>query len=842
MLKRSGLIFAGAIALLLVGGLWTVHSAEQTKTPSPSSEGKAAPPTAIPDSEIIPRGEQAVKALQKIQSEVAADSSLRSILAEFAALVEKSDRRRESDAETIGSVRSIQRLNEILREWSLEQDQLNDWYQALTERSKLLTAKGKEIDQIIETWRTTQAQVAKKFLFKAVLQKRVEEVLREAQATRKVVERQTTTLLKMQGQIADRLAALAQIREEIDQVRQGLGQSLIKLDSPPLWQALFGTESQGAIQTFPSDATQRIIEDLQVFAQKYDGRIPLHLVLFLTPLGFFYLLRRNLTPETRAAMEPSVATVVLDRPVASSFLLALVASPLLYPDAPAGILRSAIVATVIPLGRLLPGLLPQKYQRGVFLWVALYVLDFFRYQLPPNWLLSRLMLLTIATGGLIALVLFFRSRRSERSTPGFSARLGLLAVALLTFLFALSVLSNVVGNLSLADVLVVTPLRITYSAALIFAAAHLVSAIVALTLQLPAARYLRSVREHSAFLTSRCRTLVRLAAIIVWFLVVLNMTGVLGDVAAAVKAFFQLHWKLGAADISIRDLAAFFGVLFTAILVSRLIRFVLTEEILPRIGLARGVPGAVDVLSRYGIMLLGFFIALAAAGVDFSKVTLLVSALGVGIGFGLQNVVNNFVSGLILVFEHPVQVGDAVEVGTTFGEVRKIGFRASVLRTPDGADVIIPNSELTGSRVINWSLFDRLRRISVSVGAAYGTDPNRVIDILVDTARKHPSVLTYPAPMAVFDRFADSSLSFTLFCWVNIDRFFLTRSELTIAINNAFKEAGIQIPFPQQDVHVHLPESETFGLRVSASGESTERKAPPVSVLPAAGSVAAKEK
>jgi small-conductance mechanosensitive channel len=249
-------------------------------------------------------------------------------------------------------------------------------------------------------------------------------------------------------------------------------------------------------------------------------------------------------------------------------------------------------------------------------------------------------------------------------------------------------------------------------------------------------------------------------------------------------------------------------VVLGAFVFSRLIRFVLAEEILPRIRLPRGVPGAVDVLSRYGILLLGFFIALAAAGVDLSKVTLLVSALGVGIGFGLQGVVNNFVSGLILVFVHPLQVGDSIEVGTIFGEVRNIGFRASVIRTPDGADVVIPNGELVGGRFINWSLSDRLRRISIPVSAAYGTDPARVIDILVGIARNHPQVLVTPAPLAVFDRFGDSALNFTLFCWAFVDTFFITRSELTIAINNAFKEAGIEIPFPQQDVHVHWPDGQ----------------------------------
>jgi potassium-dependent mechanosensitive channel len=129
-----------------------------------------------------------------------------------------------------------------------------------------------------------------------------------------------------------------------------------------------------------------------------------------------------------------------------------------------------------------------------------------------------------------------------------------------------------------------------------------------------------------------------------------------------------------------------------------------------------------------------------------------------------------------------------------------------VVRTPDGADVIVPNSELIGSRVINWSLSDRLRRISISVGVAYGTDPDRVLEILVGVARKHPAVLANPAPFAVFDRFGESALNFTLLCWSFVDTFFIARSELTIEINNAFKEAGVQIPFPQQDVHVHWPD------------------------------------
>ena len=141
---------------------------------------------------------------------------------------------------------------------------------------------------------------------------------------------------------------------------------------------------------------------------------------------------------------------------------------------------------------------------------------------------------------------------------------------------------------------------------------------------------------------------------------------------------------------------------------------------------------------HYAVLLLGFLLAISAAGVDLNKVSLLAGAFGVGIGFGLQNVVNNFVSGLILLYERPVQLGDMVEVGGTTGEVRRIGIRSSTIRTPQGAEVIVPNSNLISDRVVNWTLSDRRRRMDIKVGVAYGTDPERVLALLVGVARAHP--------------------------------------------------------------------------------------------------------
>ena len=814
--------------------LW---AAERAKTAPQASETKPAPSqtVAISASEVIPRAEQALRSLQETRFDLAADSesALNSLEKEIADFAEKSDKRWQSEAEIIGVSRSLQRINDALREWSLDQSQLDRWDRALARRSQALVAQEDDVRIITETWEATREAGKQQAYPKVALQK-VTEVLREADAVRGLIRGAMAKLLGLQIQLANRRDILNKIRSDIDKAREESGRQLFVLDSLPLWQARFSAESQDVIRTQAIQSVQRLADDVRDFSTKYRDRILWHAVFLAVLVLLLRFLRRG--PAAQAVEQLGGSGLfVLDRFLASSFLLALMAVPLFYPGASSAVLRIAVLPAVIPAAALLPRLLPRYFRHAVYWLAAIYVVNFLRYLLPGDWLFTRLLLLTSAAGGFIGAGLFLRSHAAELSASGFKERLILLVSRIVALLFAGSVVSNVVGNVTLADLLVDMPVRSAYSAALIFAGAHLLTTLSVVALHSRPAQWLRSVRLHGALITARCRTLIRLAAVILWAGISLSMFGVLGDLSAAGLNFLQFRWKLGAAEISTQDVAAFFAVFLSAVIFSRMLRFVLTEEILPRIRLPRGVPGAVDVLSRYGVLLLGFLIALAAAGVDFSKVTLLISALGVGIGFGLQNLVNNFVSGLILVFEHPVQVGDQVEVGPLSGEVYKIGFRASILRTADGADVIVPNSELIGSRVVNWSLTDPLRRISIAVSVAYGTDPNRVMDIMSEVARKHPAVLAEPAPLVVFDRFADSSLNFTLLCWALVQRWFLTRSELTIAINNAFKENGIQIPFPQQDVHVHWPSSGSPGNNAMPARELTASKAAETSTLTSAG-------
>jgi small-conductance mechanosensitive channel len=314
---------------------------------------------------------------------------------------------------------------------------------------------------------------------------------------------------------------------------------------------------------------------------------------------------------------------------------------------------------------------------------------------------------------------------------------------------------------------------------------------------------LASVRKHSQSIKRRVTTLLHLAVLALWVYGTSLHVQLWEPMVDNLWVAIDYEWNLGAFQVSLGDILVFLMAIWLSVWLSRLIRFFLKEDILPRLTLPRGVPDTISMMVHYLILTLGFLVALSAAGIELGRFALLAGALGVGIGFGLQNLVNNFVSGLILLFERPIQLGDTIEVGPLLGQVRSIGIRSSTVRTIDGAEVIVPNGNLVSNELINWTLSDPMRRIQVNVGVAYGTDLHKVMDLLVAVAEEHPDVLGRPnEPLTLFKGFGDSSLDFQLRFWTISQNWHLITSQVNVAVHDALKEAGIAIPFPQRDLHV----------------------------------------
>jgi small-conductance mechanosensitive channel len=316
------------------------------------------------------------------------------------------------------------------------------------------------------------------------------------------------------------------------------------------------------------------------------------------------------------------------------------------------------------------------------------------------------------------------------------------------------------------------------------------------------------IRHHSEKLTARVVMLAQVGLFILWLSIAARGFGIQRALLGGLASMLGTDLTIGTVAISLGDILAFAIVLWLSLILARGIRLLLEEDVLQSVSLPRGVPAAISTLVYYAAVFIGFLMAAAAAGFDLSRFTLLAGAFGVGLGFGLQNVVNNFVSGLILIFERPIQVGDTVEVGGIQGQVQRIGIRASTVRTWSGAEVIVPNGDLISQQVTNWTLSDRLRRMEIAVGVKYGTDPQRVIDLLTATVIQHPEVLPDPAANAIFQGFGQSSLDFVVRAWTTSVDWRIVASDLTVAVNSALKEAGIEIPFPQRDLHLRSVDAE----------------------------------
>ena len=296
-----------------------------------------------------------------------------------------------------------------------------------------------------------------------------------------------------------------------------------------------------------------------------------------------------------------------------------------------------------------------------------------------------------------------------------------------------------------------------------------------------------------------------------WLYGTLDAFRVLRPLQALAGGRLRLEVEFGNLAITVGGTVLFFLSVYLSFWVAKTVRGILAEDVLPRMSLPRGVANSASTMTYYLLLMLGLMVALAAAGFEVSQLAIVLGALSVGIGFGLQTVVNNFVSGLILMFERPIQPGDTVELSGTVGTVRDIGMRATTFTTFEGADVVVPNGMLLSEKLINWTLSTNTRRVDIPVGVAYGSDPEQVRALLLRggpahrargrTSRRRWCCSPASAPVRSISACASGPVSTTHPG---------VRSALGLAIHAALRDAGIEIPFPQHDLHLKSVERGVF--------------------------------
>ncbi len=274
-------------------------------------------------------------------------------------------------------------------------------------------------------------------------------------------------------------------------------------------------------------------------------------------------------------------------------------------------------------------------------------------------------------------------------------------------------------------------------------------------------------------------------------------------------------FKIQDVGITISHLVVAIVAVLLSLIISRIIRKTLRNQVFKKLEIDQGLEYALLRFTHYMILLIGVYIGLKTVNLPLGAVVGLLAVIGVGIGFGLQNLASNFISGIILLLERPVKVGDRLEVNDVWGDVKRINLRTTLIETPDNIAIIVPNSKLLETEVINYSYGDPKIRLQIPVGIAYGSDCKKATEIMVQAALDNPRILKDPTPKTWFREFGDSSLNFILLCWIsNAAIKFDVISELNHAIDNGFRVNGVEIPFPQRDLHLRTTDTKLLVKKV----------------------------
>ncbi|SHN05944.1 Mechanosensitive ion channel [Duganella sacchari] len=701
----------------------------------------------------------------------------------------------------------IMRLESLARHWQFDANRFARWQTMARHAFAPYEQTAMQLAQRRLAWSSTRAAGLLDGLPPA-MSEHVDAMLAQIDAS----ETALGIALKRQLELSQRANVLqARIRAGQSDVAAAIDevdQQLLRIDAPPLWRSLnLNTNPQSAVEVM-----QRGLEIETQFALEYNAagtanQQALRVVqVLLLPL-IIWLVRRS-----RHGGAPAGAAVsALQRPFSAWLLLAMLSVLVFEPDAPLLVQELALALALVPVLRLLPSNTVAWLGLSPSVAVALYALDRLGVAAVADIGLYRLFLLLL---NLLALGLtVWMLRRQPALSDGGSQTLqwprrvlGWLVLVML----AVALVCNVAGNVSLAETLTSGVIDSGYMALMLYAGVAACLGLLSVILSQPQLAARQLLLRQGPVLQAVFKRLLVLGAVIGWLLYSLSRFRLLRPLQGASATLLGAGIEVGEVSVHIGDVLVFLFASWLAAWLAGALRRLLREELPGHSKLPRGVGNSIASLSYYAVLILGLLVALSAAGFKLSQLMLVFGALGVGIGFGLQNVVNNFVSGVVLMFERPIQPGDVIDAAGVSGTVREIRLRATTIRTFDGADSVVPNGLLLSANLTNWTMFDRRRRFEITVGVAYGAAPEKVLAILAGAAGATPGVVADPAPVVLMTGYGESALNFAIHAWTNdVSHWTQVRGELLQRVLAALQAAGMTIPYPRIDVHLRNFPGET---------------------------------
>ncbi|HEY1265760.1 MAG TPA: mechanosensitive ion channel domain-containing protein [Candidatus Binatia bacterium] len=736
----------------------------------------------IPLADVSAQAEAVAARLKDLDAALSSDRTADTVAADLPALTREIDVRLRESRKITAQRPSLEMLSRLEAEWRRQKGTLSDWSRALGGRIERNESDITRLDELSGTWQLT-LQAANDAHAPPEVLRRIAGVIGAIGNARQALDRQRAAALTVQNRVALQEMRITDAVGAIGQARDDVFDRLFVKDSPALWTSEARARAPRDLLADSRNSLSTQWSGLANYAQREPLRFLIHAALVLLLTALFYRARG---PVKRLTDEPAAAMMV-EMPLATALLLSVLFGRLIYPDPPrllwSGLLLLALVPGIIMLRRLINGnLRPIFYALVVFFFI-----DQVRTLTAAVEVLPRLLFLAqmLALVGFLGWLLYaLRPARPLTAGSERSRKTIRIAAGAAFVLASIACTANAAGYVTLATLLGNAVLGSAYLAIILYALVAVLDGLIALALSVRPLVLLGAVKRHGRLIRRRVRLSLQAAACLLWFLGTLNRLLLRERVFQVVQRILTAELRLGSLHISTGDVIAFAFTVWAAFVVSRFVRFLLDEEVYPRVRLGRGLPYAISTVLHYAILVTGFFAAVAALGFDMTKVTILAGAFSVGVGIGLQNIFNNFVSGLILLFERPVKIGDVVQVEDASGVVEHIGIRASIIRTPNGSEIIVPNGKLISERLTNWTLSNHRRTIELPIAVAQGADPGRVIALLERVAAEHPLVTREPPPQALVVKLSPDGVGFELRAWtVEIDRWMQIRSELAINVS-----------------------------------------------------------
>jgi small-conductance mechanosensitive channel len=792
------------VCLCLALGFGPTAAAEDAATPEPAEAPKPAAETQTP--QIGARSQTLAKRLQEIRA-LPSIKDLERLTRQIEELQTSADVAAERMEILLKGPSNPLEIESQASSWRILARRFRAIEGEIQRLADLLDRTLSEIEEESERWKQGRSDAEAKDAPHALLQT-IDQAREELASVKKQVGDDLAAALQLLRRVYEAGRRFKPALEKLEAAKKEITEGLWVRQLEPLWRAVPTREDFVAL---PEEFGSRLTRIWEPFGsqlhQRRDGVI-LQGLIFLV-LG--WLLSK--TARERERLHPGRKDEIpnaLRYPWAAAFLTATLTSRFLQlSDVRA--LRLIIVPAALGCWYIVvTRILPPALRVPLFVLALLGFLEALRFVLPELPIANRFIVSLVLIVALAGVLWLRRPGRLQLipSQAASSPAVRLLAgwLRLLAPVLAIGLLASLLGYRMLADSIVLFAVWGSIVGAAWATFVRIGEEVFEHLVEAGSLGPLRMARTSRAAFLRVSRRGLRGIGLIAWAYATLSVSGILSPIRSALGTAFSASLGYGNVSISLGGVLAFFLTLWGSWLLARFTSFALEEEVFSRVYTAPGVSFALSTFARYTILVLGFVVAMGAIGFSLDRVALLLSALGVGIGFGLQNVVGNFVSGVILLFERPIRVGDRIQLTDLFGAVTKIGIRSSTVRTFDGADVIVPNTDLVSARVTNWTLSDHKRRIILPVGVAYGTAPRRVLELLEEIARSHPDTLEDPAPSVLFRGFGESSLNFELRVFTEAD-FLRVTSELAVTTTESLASAGITIPFPQRDLHLrNVPE------------------------------------